>query len=83
MAKAITGFLFEGFPDNPAMRDQMEVGTAFAARHVSEGYPRHYSPAFAFSILLYPHRQQLTLRFACPKGSDTGLPSSDCVTRVY
>ncbi len=46
----------------------MEVGTAFAARHVSGGYPRHYSAAFAFSILLYPHRQRLTLRFACPWG---------------
>jgi hypothetical protein len=46
------------------MRDQMEVGTAFAARHVSGEYPDRYSQAFAFSILLYPH---------LPKGRHYGL----------
>lgn len=62
------------------MRDQMEVGTAFAARHVSGEYPDRYSQAFAFSILLYPQRQQFALRLTCPKGDITGLPSSTLMT---
>lgn len=36
-------------------------------------YPSHYRPAFAFSTFLYPHRQQHSLRFACPKGQRYGL----------
>jgi len=40
-------------------------------------YPDHYSPAFAFSDLLYPPPRQHPLRSACPlPGGDTGLPCS-------
>lgn len=32
-------------------------------------YPDHYSPAFAFSVLSYPHYQQCSLRFTCPRAA--------------
>ncbi|MAF16389.1 MAG: hypothetical protein CMG93_10440 [Marinomonas sp.] len=54
LAKGKSGFLFQGLSKSLAMRDQMEVGTAFAAEYVSPQYPDHYNRAFAFSILLYP-----------------------------
>lgn len=31
--------------------------------------PSHYSPAFAFSVLSYPHCQQCSLRFTCLKAA--------------
>lgn len=57
------------------MRDQSEVcslsgGVMLADRNP---YPDHYSPAFAFSDLLYPHPRQRPLRLACPKGRRYGL----------
>lgn len=60
----------QGLSKSLAMRDQMEVGTAFAAEYVSPQYPDHYNRAFAFSILLYPQPQQIALRRSClfPKG---------------
>jgi hypothetical protein len=36
-------------------------------RRRSSPYPNHYSPAFAFSTILYPHFRQLLLRSACPR----------------
>jgi hypothetical protein len=39
-------------------------------------YPVHYSPAFAFSILLCPQFYRLALRFTFPGGRTTGLPCS-------
>lgn len=36
-------------------------------------YPHHYSMAFAFSMILYPHSQQFPLRLTCPNGQEYGL----------
>ncbi len=60
------------------MRDQVEVcplsrGVMLLARNP---YPSHYSPAFAFSTILYPQPIRVTLRLAYPYGRTTGLPCS-------
>lgn len=55
------------------MKDQMEVGTAFAAGYVPPRYTYHYNKSFAFSILLYPLLQQFALRLPCPEGRSDGL----------
>src|SRR5262245_63359050 len=39
-------------------------------------YPPHYRPAFACSLLLYPHPHRLLLRAAFPRGRPPGLPRS-------
>jgi len=36
-------------------------------------YPLHYRTAFAFSTILCPHRQQHSLRSACPEGQRYGF----------
>ena len=59
------------------MRDQSEVcplsGEAMLANR--SPYPNDYSPAFAFSDILYPHPRQRSLQSACPLlGGNTGLP---------
>ena len=54
----------------------MEVRPAFASDDIVQGlnpYLRHYSPAFASSILLYPHSHQLALQLAFPNGEEYGL----------
>lgn len=64
------------------MKDQTEVCNPFGRGHVPDRYPRRYSAAFAFSVLLYPQPQQRSLRSACPlKGGITGLPSSVSITQ--
>ena len=45
-------------------------------------YPSHYSLAFAFSPILYPHGHRPALQRDYPLGSSTGLPCSACVTRM-
>ena len=55
------------------MKDQMEVGTAFAAGYVQPRYTHHYNMSFAFSIVLYPQSQQIALRRSCPEGRNYGL----------
>ena len=55
------------------MKDQMEVGTAFAAGYVSPRYTNHYNLSFASSILLYPQLQQIALQRSCPEGHNYGL----------
>ena len=62
------------------MKDHPEVSSLSGRGTAS--YPAHYRPAFAYSGISYPHRQQHSLRSACPwRGSDTGLPCSTCLTR--
>ena len=53
-----------------------EVQRSYA--ECAEGYPSHYRTAFASSSFLFPHRHKQTLRYAVPKGSDTGFPRSAC-----
>jgi len=58
---------------------------AFAQRNIAlrrNAYPAHYSLAFAFSTILYPHFPQHSLRFACHEGENTGLPCSAYMTCV-
>ena len=47
-------------------------------------YPHHYSVAFAFSTVLYPHSHRPTLRLPTqkkkPLGTGRGLPRSLCLT---
>lgn len=55
---------------------QLKTRWKSARFHVEEyftPYPGHYSRAFAFSILLCPHRPQHALRFACPVGQRYGF----------
>lgn len=69
----------EGSACSLATRDPSEVcplsgGMMLVARNPCPG---HYSPAFAFSDILYPHPRQRSLRSACPlPGGNTGLPCS-------
>jgi hypothetical protein len=59
----------------------MKVGTLSCQR--KNVYPEHYTLAFAFFIIPYPHRYWYSLRstFPCATiGSDTGLPSSVYIT---
>jgi hypothetical protein len=70
-------------------RDERPCGSlpAFAWSDVvlrRNSYPTHYRPAFAFSAILCPHRQQSSLRSTCPnsQGSDTGLPCSASFARM-
>jgi hypothetical protein len=65
--------------------ETMWKSARFRVRRRSSPYPNHYSPAFAFSTILYPHLQQHLLRSACPRnfaGGNTGLPSSTPATRT-
>ncbi len=50
------------------------------ARGARYPYPFHYRAAFAFSILPYPHADQLSLRLAFPCGRRVGLPRSVSVS---
>lgn len=43
-----------------ALRARFRVG------QILNPYPAHYKPAFAFSIVLYPHPHQFALRLAFP-----------------
>ena len=43
------------------MKDQTEVGNPFGRGHVPDRYPNHYSPAFAFSAILYPQQMRGSL----------------------
>lgn len=60
-------------------REQRPDGSlpGFPMRQILNLYPHDYSMAFAFSILLYLHPHQVILRFPCPWGVNTGLPSSE------
>ena len=50
-------------------RKTTQKSARFPVRLCSNLYPNHYSSAFAFSAIPYPHSQQLPLRFTCPKAA--------------
>jgi len=45
----------------------------FRGGQILNPYPPHYRAAFAFSIILYPHLHQLTLRLTFPFRARYGL----------
>lgn len=50
-------------------RKTTQKSARFPVEQCSSPYPGHYSPAFAFSAIPYPHSQRITLRFTCPKAA--------------
>lgn len=65
------------------MKDQTEVSSlsrGMMSPQRLNPYPDHYRPAFAFSVILYPHCYRHLLRVAFPHGSSTGLTSSVSAT---
>ena len=50
-------------------RKTTQKSARFPVEQCSSPYPDHYSPAFAFSAIPYPHSQRITLRFTCPKAA--------------
>ena len=50
-------------------RKTTQKSARFPVEQCSSPYPGHYSPAFAFSAIPYPHSQRITLRLTCPKAA--------------
>ena len=66
----------EDYANALVTRNQLEVCplSRWVTSVILHPYPDHYSPAFAFSSLLYPPTQQCSSRSTCPRADRRAYP---------